>query len=129
MMMYTMASPKRGDVVLVRFQYENPNVTNPTDLSKVRPCLILSTEWYHVGRQEVILAAITSNMSRTALPGDCEVTHWKEAGLLKPSVVTAILRTVKRSEVIKQMGQMRDSDLTSFVTALSKAIGVGNTPV
>lgn len=49
--------------------------------------LVASSERYHLGRGEVILAAITSNVRRL-LPGDTRLAGWKDSGLIAPLVVT-----------------------------------------
>lgn len=74
-----MTSCSRGDVVLVRFVFADEKGT------KQRPGLVVSTDRYHQGRQEAILAAITSNVGRV-LVGDHRIKAWREAGLLYPSI-------------------------------------------
>jgi mRNA interferase MazF len=91
-------------VVLVGFVFADESG------SKLRPALIVSSPSYHRGRHEVIVAAITSNLSRR-LPGDCALAEWKSAGLLFPSLVTGILRTVKGSMVQRKLGSLAESDL------------------
>ena len=76
---------EQGDVVLVRFVF-----TDETG-AKHRPAVILSTSDYHQGRQEAIIAAITSNVQRQ-LVGDHLIEGWQEAGLLFPSTATGIIR-------------------------------------
>ena len=58
-----MTSFSRGDVVLVKFVFADEKG------AKQRPALIISTDRYHRGRRETILAAITSNVGRL-LVGD-----------------------------------------------------------
>ena len=55
---------RRGDVVLIPFPF--------TDLStfKQRPALVLSSDEFNAGSQDVITAAITSHLSHHALAGD-----------------------------------------------------------
>ena len=52
-----MTEYSRGDVVLVGFIF--PDETGV----KRRPAVIVSSEAYHQGRQEAIIAAITSRLS------------------------------------------------------------------
>ncbi len=93
-----------GDVVLVNFVFSDESgVTH-------RPALILSTDQYHRGRQEAVVAAITSNVTRL-LVGDCRIRAWREAGLLYPSVVTGIIRTVKQDMVSRKLGTLATNDL------------------
>jgi mRNA-degrading endonuclease toxin of MazEF toxin-antitoxin module len=51
--------------------------------AKLRPALVVSATAYNRGRQELIVAAITSDVTRR-LFGDHPVTDWKGAGLLFP---------------------------------------------
>jgi len=53
-----MTGYRRGDVVLVGFVYSDESG------KKLRPAVIISSLAYHRGRREVIVAAITSNVSR-----------------------------------------------------------------
>ena len=63
----------RGDVVLVQFIFSEETG------SKRRPVLLLSSEQYMRGRQEVVVSAITSN-TRRLLTGDHLMIDWEEAG-------------------------------------------------
>ena len=83
-----MTSYDQGDIVLVRFVF-----TEETG-AKRRPAVIVSTSDYQDGRQEAIMAAITSNVDRLLI-GDHLIADWQEAGLLFPSVATGIIRTIK----------------------------------
>src|SRR5438105_4414475 len=103
----------RGTVVLVSFAF--------TDQSQARrrPALVLSVAAYHSGRSEVIVAAITSNTQRALLPGDARLNDWKSAGLVKPSVVTAILRTIQQSRFERALGRVSAADLSAVDAALA----------
>ena len=61
-----MTSCSRGDIVLVKFVFADERGV------KQRPGLIVSSDRYHEGRQETILAAITSNVGRL-LVGDYKI--------------------------------------------------------
>ncbi|MBI3953974.1 MAG: type II toxin-antitoxin system PemK/MazF family toxin [Chloroflexi bacterium] len=111
-----MTSFSQGAVVLVQFVY--PDQTGV----KLRPALVLSTDTYHRGRQEVILAGITSNIHRM-LVGDTVVQDWQAAGLLAPSVVTGILQTVKQSTLSRSLGSLSARDLRTVEANIRVAIG------
>lgn len=100
-----------GELLLVRFVFADELG------AKRRPVLVLSSPEYHAARQEIIVAAVTSNVVRV-LPGDCPVKYWQSACLPKPSLVTAILRTIKRSMVEGSFGSLTASDLSSVQTRL-----------
>ncbi len=110
-------SSKRGDVVLVGFVFSDESSV------KRRPAVILSTEFYHRGRQEVIVAAVTSNVDRL-LAGDYRIAGWQQAGLLHPSVATGILRTIKRSMIRHRLGNLLSDDMRGIEAALKKSLGL-----
>ncbi len=99
-----MTSFRRGDLVLVKFVFADEKG------AKQRPGLILSTDRYHQGRRETILAAITSNVGRL-LVGDYKLKAWRESGLLSPSIVTGIVRTIKHDMIAGKMGALLPSEL------------------
>lgn len=112
-----MTSSDRGAIVLVRFVFADETG------AKRRPALVLSTEQYHAGRREVLVAAITSNVGRL-LVGDHLIEGWHEAGLPLPSVVTGILRTVKHNMIDARLGVLSDPDLTSVEHNLRVSLGL-----
>lgn len=69
-----MTGHSRGDVVLIGFVFSDESG------KKFRPALVLSSSAYHRGRQEVVVAAITSNIRRRLAlslvgdrdPSDCQ---------------------------------------------------------
>ena len=72
-----MTEYSRGDVVLVSFIF-----TDETGVKR-RPAVIISSDAYHTGRDEAIIAAITSRTDRV-LVGDHPIDDWQGAGLLFP---------------------------------------------
>jgi len=117
--MLNTTSHSRGDVVLVNFVYSDETGT------KRRPVLLLSTEAYHSGRQETIVAAITSNTHRM-LTGDTRLAQWQAAGLLYPSVVTGILRTIKQQMTASKLGRLAQDDLNLVEEEVGQILGLVN---
>ncbi|MDP3042476.1 MAG: type II toxin-antitoxin system PemK/MazF family toxin [Candidatus Omnitrophota bacterium] len=111
-----MIKYKRGDIVLVDFGFSEGTG------SKKRPTLIISSDNYHNDRQEVIVAAITGNIKR-ALFGDTKIDKWKEAGLICPSLVTGIMRTIKGSMIIRKLGTLLIQDFQRVQKNLEKTMG------
>jgi mRNA interferase MazF len=113
-----MTEYSRGDVVLVGFIF-------PDEIGvKRRPAVIVSSETYHQGRQEAIIAAITSRTDRV-LVGDHIVTKWREAGLLFPSVVTGIIRTIKQGMIARKLGVMPNAEMEAINSRLCAILGLG----
>ncbi|HLD82667.1 MAG TPA: type II toxin-antitoxin system PemK/MazF family toxin [Candidatus Omnitrophota bacterium] len=112
-----MTNYRPQDIVLVEFAYaENTG-------SKKRPALIISSYRYHQNRQEVIVMAITSNIDRI-LFADTKIDKWKEAGLLYPSLVTGIVRTVKGSIILRKLGILSQRDFQKVRENIRKAIAL-----
>ena len=113
-----MTSFERGDLVLVPFQFTDKPI------AKNRPALVISTARYHAARQEIIIAALTSRVREPLLFGDHLVRRWQDAGLPKPSVVTAILRTVKARMIVQRLGALEELDMHSFEMRLAEALSL-----
>jgi mRNA interferase MazF len=64
-----------GEIVLIEFPFTG------TVASKRRPALILLDN----GDNDIIVARVTSQVTQTSF--DVEITNWKQAGLLLPSIV------------------------------------------
>ena len=112
-----MIAYRRGDVVLVGFVYSDESGR------KVRPALVISASAYHRAREEMIVAAITSNIGRRRF-GDHHIGDWREAGLLFPSMVTGIIRTIKRNMVVRKLGSLAQSDLEGVDREMRKCLGL-----
>jgi len=112
-----MTNYEQGDVVLVRFVFSDEAGV------KRRPAVILSTSDYHEGRQEAIVAAITSNVDRL-LVGDHLITGWREAGLLFPSVATGIIRIIKQTMIERWLGAMPPADMQAVRENLRGVMGL-----
>ena len=110
-----MIACNRGDVVLVGFVFSDESSR------KVRPALVITSSAYHRARREVILAAITSNVRRR-LFADHVVADWKAAGLLFPSLVTGIVRTVKQTMIERKLGSLTKADLQAVERELRRAL-------
>ena len=94
----------RGNVVLVNFLFSEETG------AKRRPVVLISSNAYQRGRQEVIAAAVTSNTDRI-LVGDSLLSDWREAGLLFPSVATGVIRTIKQGMITRTLGSLSCRDM------------------
>ena len=112
-----MTGYEQGDVVLVRFVF-----TDETGIKR-RPAVIISTDEYQRGRQEAIVAAITSNVDRLLI-GDHPIGGWQEAGLLFPSVATGIVRTIKQAMIEHRLGTMPPGDMRAIQEKLRHILGL-----
>ncbi len=112
-----MTGYSRGDVVLVGFVFADETGR------RLRPAVVISSSAYHHVRQEVIVAAITSNIKR-CLFGDHVISDWKGAGLLFPSVVAGIIRTMKRTMIERKLGSLAKADLEAVERDLRRCLGL-----
>ena len=112
-----MTSFSRGDIVLVKFVFADEKGV------KQRPGLIVSSDRYQQGRRETILAAITSNVGRL-LVGDYKIKAWRESGLLYPSIVTGIIRTIKHDMIASKMGELPAVELQSVEDKLREILAL-----
>ena len=112
-----MTEYNRGDVVLVSFVFSDETG------ERRRPAVIVSSEVYYKGRQEVIIAAVTSRTDRI-LVGDHLISDWQSAGLLFPSVATGIIRTIKQSMIAKRLGTMPQPDMQGIEENLRDILGL-----
>jgi len=90
---------------------------------KLRPAVVISSAAYNRAREEVIVAAITSNVRRR-LFGDHLLNNWKDAGLLFPSLVTGILRTIKRTMIDRKLGAMPKPELVVIDQYPRRSLGL-----
>ncbi|OGT85123.1 MAG: hypothetical protein A3H91_07615 [Gammaproteobacteria bacterium RIFCSPLOWO2_02_FULL_61_13] len=115
--MPSMTACNFGDIVLVPFPFTDQTT------SKQRPAVIISSDAYHRVRPDVILMAVTSHVQTGAGLGETGVQDWKNAGLLKPSVIKPVIATVERRLVIKRLGQLTKTDLAGLRKVLALILG------
>jgi len=112
-----MTAYSRGDIVLVNFTFADDSGV------KRRPAIIVSSEAYNNGQDEAIIAAITSRTDRVLLD-DHLINNWQGAGLLFPSVVTGIIRTIKQSMIDRKLGSMTLQDMNAADSKLRLILGL-----
>lgn len=106
-----------GDIVLVPFPFTDQSTT------KKRPAVVVSSFPYNVGRNDLIIMAITSRLHQIDKLGEKLVIDWQGAGLLKPSVFKPILATIMNTLVLKQLGSLKDQDCHNLTSILQDIIG------
>jgi mRNA interferase MazF len=97
-----MTSYRQGDILLVPFPF-----TDQTGV-KQRPAVVLSSDQYNRNHPDVILAPITSQIFYTM--DEIRLVDWKDAGLLKPSVIKPVLSSFEITLVRRSLGRLSDSD-------------------
>ena len=112
-----MTAYNRGDVVLIAFVFSDESG------KKLRPAVVVSSAAYNRSRTEIVVAAITSNIRRRFF-GDHLIADWKGAGLLFPSLVTGIFRTIKRTMVDRKLGAMPKHEMEAIDVKLRQSLGL-----
>jgi len=106
-----------GDIVLVPFPFTDQTA------AKKRPAIVVSSEAYHRDRRDVIVMAVTSQARPGSGIGESAVEGWKDAGLLKPSIVKPVLATIDRDLIVRKLGALRDDDCSAVQRTLSAILG------
>ena len=99
-----MTNYKFGEVVLVPFPFTDQTGT------KKRPAVIVSSSAYNLARLDLVLMAITSQIGKIVQNDETEILEWREAGLLKPSIVKPVFTTIEKNLVLKRLGILEDND-------------------
>lgn len=110
-------SYKFGDIVLVPFPFTDQTAT------KLRPAVVISSMAYHHERPDIILMAVTSQLRPSTTVGEAAIHFWREAGLIKPSVIKPILTTVEEKRIIKKLGQRSEDDEKVLEGVISTILG------
>ena len=106
-----------GDVILVPFPFTDQTA------SKKRPAVVVSSAAYNNARPDVIVMAVTGQLSNYPRVGEVVVRDWKEAGLLKASTIKPILTTIEKTLVVRTLGQLSERDLSAMKEALTTILG------
>jgi len=115
-------SYQRGDIILVVF---HPPTTGPQRETKARPMVVLSSAIYHTERpQDVIVALITSKVSKYQGQTDYRLHDWQAAGLYEPSVVRCTLATIETNQIGGKVGTLTTLDMQGVEVALKQALGM-----
>ena len=107
-----MISYNQGDVVLVKFIFSDESGV------KKRPGLVISLNQFNNKRDELIIVAITGQIEKLRF-GDYLVNDYKKAGLLRPSAVTGVMRTIKSGMVDRLLGKFSSLDMKAFYRNIS----------
>lgn len=110
---------KRGDVVLIAFPF--------TDLSttKMRPALVVSSDVFNQNHLDIVLVAITSQVSKRIPLSDhlLSLEDQKRAGLPKPSVIKlGKVVTLDQRLIRKKLGRLANPTLGYLTTELHRIL-------
>ena len=111
-----METLKSADVIIADF----PGVTG----IKRRPAVVISTVDYHTTVRDVILGAVTTNLTIATTPTDHLIADWTAAGLRRPNAFRTFLVTLPQSEVLAVIGHLSSADWQMVKECIRKAIAV-----
>lgn len=106
-----------GDVVLVPFPFTDQSGT------KRRPAVVVSLAGYNMSRRDIVIMAITGQVRPSLGYGEALVVDWRNAGLIKESVLKPVFSTIEQGLVIRVLGHLSGTDLQSLQGLLGNVIG------
>jgi len=112
--MPTTTNFNRGAVVLLPFPFSDQTS------AKIRPAVIVNPRY---PSDDLLVVAVTS-VGDTLRPGEFPIQFWREAGLIHPSFAKRAVASVSGELVRKQLGQLRESDLSKLDAALRIWLGL-----
>ena len=112
-----MTTCRYGDVVLVTFPFTNLQTT------KKRPAVIITSLSYNQARPDFILMAITSQVKNERSTGEYILQDWQQAGLLKPSMIKPLIATLEQNKIVKNMGQLSNTDREMLNAIIQTILG------
>lgn len=106
-----------GDILLVPFPFTNLTST------KKRPTVVVSSDNYNRQKLDLIIMAIMSQFNSSLNFGEMAISDFRNAGLLKPSIIKPVITTIEKSLVIKKLGQLNDLDCQNLQQLIGSILG------
>jgi mRNA interferase MazF len=100
-----------------------------TDLSaaKTRPAVVVSGDFYHSVRSELLLAYISSQVSKAHPTLDYMLRDWSSAGLPKPSFVRPKIAAIEPLLIVHSIGRLSERDQVEIDRRLRQALALLDT--
>ena len=111
---------ERGDIF-----FADLNPVTGSEQGGTRPVVVIQNDTGNRFSPTVIVAAITSNLSKARLPTHIII----DAGVLpgKSVVLLEQIRTIDKTRLIKKMGRLGEDDMRRIDGAISVSMGFENT--
>lgn len=106
-----------GDILLVPFPFSNQTS------SKKRPTVIISSNTYNQQKSDLIIMAITSQISSSLTFGELPIIDFSSAGLIKPSVIKPAIATIEKRLILRKLGQLQNSDYQNLKNIIKTILG------
>lgn len=111
-----MTAYEFGDVIPVPFPFTDQST------SKRRPAVVVSSDAYHRERPDLVILAVTSQARPATGFGEAVVVRWRDAGLLRPSVLKPVLATIAPGLVLRKLGRLADEDRAALRNPLREIL-------
>ena len=113
----------RGDVVVALFPLASGSGSKP------RPVLVVQSDTYNTKMQNLVVAAITTNLKHAADPAsvliDVAAPEGKASGLVQNSIVSCVnLATIDGSLVAKKVGRLPAAVMHRVDASLKAALAL-----
>ena len=86
---------------------------------KARPAVIISNKYYNQHSRGTYLILAISSQVDSKLEIEQNITFWKEANLLKPSIFKSSIATIERESIIHRLGSLAQQDVETLDKFLS----------
>ena len=117
--MARLASPRRGEVYLVRF-----DPTQGSEIRKTRPALVIQNDTGNEFSPITIVAAITSKVSDRQYPTDVLIDKG-EGGLTQTSAVLLNqIRSIDHSRLMKRLGKIEAGTMRKVDHSIQISLGL-----
>ena len=101
------------DILLMPFPYSNLSG------SKVRPVLVISNGQFNASSQDLIVCAVTSNISKDSYTVVLEKNHLEEGQLLEDCCVKIEnIAKIEKAKVIKKIGRIGTKTFSEIIEKL-----------
>jgi mRNA-degrading endonuclease toxin of MazEF toxin-antitoxin module len=115
-------SYKSGDIVVVRFPFA---LRNGNEIQKGRPALVISDDKVKRRYNDVILAAITSQVPDDIMELEIVIEPAKGVGLLKKSLLRLdFIMTIPENLISRKIGRLPDDILLQAESRIKKSLAI-----
>ena len=111
-----MVNVKTGSIIWVNF----PGVTG----IKRRPTVVISSDYYHNARPDIVCSVITSQVAKATYKTDYVLQDWSSAGLTRPSAFRCFIQTLPAKDVLSISGQVSSRDWKEIEARLKISLAI-----
>ena len=102
------SSYHKYDVLVVKFPFTHLRG------SKARPVVVISNDFYHHNSRNDLIVMALSSQTRNKLKFEPGITKWKEAGLLKRTILKSAIASISAELVLNKLGSLQPGDMSNL---------------